>query len=78
MQHISEIIPKLPELWKDYSSLKANPKSHPFRQAISAIAGELKLGKKDNDWWNEAINWLDENYPNWRGYEAPEVREVAS
>jgi hypothetical protein len=72
---ISEIIQKLPELWEDYRSVKGIPQGHPFSKAIAAISNELKIGSKD--WWNDAITWLDANHPNWRGYEAPEVREVA-
>lgn len=36
-----------------------------------------KVGtSRSNDVWNKTIGWLDEHYPDWRGYRVT-VREVA-
>jgi hypothetical protein len=74
MHDLDKIIDNLPKLWKSYISAKANPKSHPFRKAISDISRTVKI--TGDDWWNEAINWLDDNHHTWRGYPAPTVLEV--
>ena len=70
-QEISEIVSKLPDLWHDYSSKPTKPANHPFTEAIAAISRTTK--REGTDWWNGAIDWLDANHPNWRGYEAPKV-----
>lgn len=56
--------------------------------AIAQIAYELGFIKSDTQWgfrdapnhWNKTIDWLDVNYPLWRGYPVeyvPSDREVA-
>jgi hypothetical protein len=69
---INEIVASLPELWGSYQ--KADVKqSHPFKQVMQWIGVFLNL-PTDGDYWNDAIDWLDENYPLWRGYPVQCVR----
>jgi hypothetical protein len=65
---LEKIIASLPELWADYSANKIQPKNHPFVVAIAEIAKANKLSE-----WNDTIDWLDANFPDWRGYSAPAV-----
>lgn len=72
-EELHEIICTLPELWADYC---INPRrGHSCQIAIAQVA--KAIGAKGPEWWNQAISWLDASYPNWRGYSAPEIREVA-
>lgn len=80
---LEDIVSQLPKLWADYR-IQDNYGAigHPFRDAIAAVSNQIPRSekprsKKRGDWWNNAIAWLDANYPIWRGYEAPKVREVA-
>lgn len=70
---LDEIIANLPELWADYCNHPV--RGHACQIAIAQVA--KAIGAKGSRWWNKAIAWLDASHPSWRGYPAPEVREVA-
>jgi hypothetical protein len=68
---IKKIVESLPELWQDYRRIEIKKLgSHPFREAIADLKNLLGIDRKEH---NILINWLDDNYPNWRGEEKPKL-----
>lgn len=59
---VSALVNEITHLWTDYIQ-QEGPKGHPYSKCMNRLRDLLQISD-----YNEAIDWLDLNYPNWRGY----------